>query len=72
MSSKRAQRRRACDGKVGHTTASGAFTALRIAKSKGQFGMSIYRCVFCGRYHIGHTPGHVRQQRAARLWGSYV
>lgn len=59
MSSKRAQRRKACTGKARHATQAGAQIALRqLRRQHGHTGqLSAYRCPHCGAWHIGHTPG---------------
>ena len=58
MSSKRAIRRRQCDGKKRHATAADAMLArATLNRSKGYQGrMNVYRCQFCRGYHIGHAP----------------
>jgi hypothetical protein len=66
MSSKRAQRRRACEGKRGFETIEDAKAAAReYALSFGD-SLTPYRCRFCGRFHVGHPPKEVRQAIAAR------
>ena len=59
MSSKRAIRRQACDGKTRFPTFSDAANALRgflrLASSDG-WPMSPYRCRFCSGFHFGHVP----------------
>lgn len=68
MASKRAQRRRQCGHKAGHSTEEGARVAASIANRKdasvGPQASRIqpYRCNHCGRWHIGHRP----TKRAAR------
>lgn len=59
MASKRHLRRKQCEGKARHTTAAGAFIAIRKLHQKhGHRGqMGVYRCPHCGKYHIGHQPG---------------
>lgn len=59
MSSKRAIRRRACNGKVRHASAQDAHAAMKhLHRDKGDQGaMNAYHCQFCGGYHIGHRPG---------------
>jgi hypothetical protein len=67
MSSKRAIRRAACDGKTRFATfgeAAGALRAfLRKASSDG-WPLSPYRCKFCNGFHFGHVP--VKQLEARR------
>lgn len=68
MSSKRAQRRKACTGKVRHATQEAAIAALKVlTRQKGWQGyMAPYRCKFCGGFHFGHAPAHVRRAMGAR------
>ena len=58
MSSKRAIRRRSRKGKVRHETEQfariGLFKTVQ-AGAKGLLG--VYRCRFCGGWHVGHVPG---------------
>lgn len=61
MASKRALRRRSCEGKVRHASAG----AAHIAALKTP-GTHAYRCNFCGSYHVGHAPARIRQAIAAR------
>jgi hypothetical protein len=59
MSSKRAIRRRACDGKTRFGSFAAASAALRrLLRSGGYDGwpMSAYPCPSCGGFHYGHTP----------------
>lgn len=66
MSSKRAIRRRACDGKVRHETSWEARKAIRdLNRKRGYQGpMNAYKCKFCGGFHVGHstryTLAHLR------------
>lgn len=59
MASKRRQRRKQCTGKNRHPTADGAQIELYLIRKRyGHQGqMGIYRCPFCGKYHVGHIPG---------------
>lgn len=58
MSSKRAQRRRACSGKLRHASQEAAVMAVKALRKKGVDGtLHTYRCQFCGGYHVGHPPG---------------
>lgn len=56
MSSKRAIRRRACDGKQRHPTAERAWAHItslaRSGLAKGT--LNAYRCRFCRGWHVGH------------------
>jgi hypothetical protein len=62
MASKRAVRRKACDGKIRHETAAGAFVAAR----KTGKGVTSYRCKFCRSFHTGHEPGKQKRRRTVR------
>ena len=66
MASKRHQRRRACEGKVSYETIEDATDAAR--KYRHDFGQRLtpYRCKWCGNYHVGHPPRHVRRAIAQR------
>ena len=48
---KRRIRRKACKAKVRHATHYQAIAAIR---QPGYDGCRVYRCQFCGGYHIGH------------------
>lgn len=56
MSSKRAIRRKSCKGKVRHVDATAAQAAIGgLNRAKGYQGrLDVYRCSFCGGYHVGH------------------
>jgi hypothetical protein len=56
MASKRSVRKRACRGKVRHTSLANASMALRVSKATGNYRgpMHAYKCVACSFYHIGH------------------
>lgn len=58
MASKRAQRRKACDGKQRFESSQQAMGALmRLKRGKPDAGfMNAYRCKFCGGFHFGHPP----------------
>lgn len=63
MSSKRQVRRKQCAGKVKHPTEQAAIAAMvRTAPT----GLAVYRCAFCGAYHVGHMNRRQRQGRSAR------
>lgn len=60
VASKRAQRRKACAGKVRHAEEGHAYAALRRMRHAHQADNShhsAYHCPHCGGWHIGHTPG---------------
>ena len=61
MASKRAERRRACDGKKRYATEAEAQPAVTSLWIQYQERTSAYHCRFCGGYHVGHLPGKVRQ-----------
>lgn len=58
MASKRAIRRRACEGKVRHGDKESAlahlYWSLRRFEQAGY--LNVYPCRFCGGWHIGHKP----------------
>lgn len=58
MSSKRAIRRRSCDGKIRHADQREALDHIAgLNRRKGfQGSMNAYRCDFCGGWHVGHRP----------------
>lgn len=62
MASKRALRRKACQGKVRHADAGGAYAAMRkLGRAKPDLApgsvIGAYKCRFCGGWHIGHNKG---------------
>lgn len=63
MSSRRAIKRRACDGKVRYPSQRAAQAAIgRLRRNTGATGwFSAYKCDRCGMFHFGHAPRHVRQ-----------
>lgn len=62
MSSKRRLRRKACTGKVRHTTAEHARVAIREMARAGLPASNLepYGCAFCSGYHVGHRRGSMR------------
>lgn len=57
MASKRHLREKACTGKIRYTTPEQAYSARRSTNRKHYTGpMNVYKCKFCGGYHIGHAP----------------
>lgn len=57
MASKRAIRRKACQGKVRHATLAAAphHVALLIRTGRTRGGCVVaYSCTFCGGFHVGH------------------
>ena len=58
MSSKRRLRRKQCETKIKHESRSNAFSALRsLLKRDNKWFMTVYKCKFCGKWHIGHSKG---------------
>ena len=53
MSSKRAIRRRACEGKLRYASAAEAEAARKRARRRRAL-VEGYRCPFCSGYHVGH------------------
>lgn len=72
MASKRAQRRRACEGKHRYDSEGQARAAIAALHArKGYQGrLRAYRCPHCNGYHFGHMPRRVRQAIQARRHGS--
>jgi hypothetical protein len=72
MSSKRAIRRKACDGKTRFASFAEANGALRAFLRKvasvasARWPMSAYRCKFCNGFHFGHVPVKAQKARAGR------
>ncbi len=68
MSSKRATRRRSCEGKTRFSSFNEAARALRaLVRKIGNEGwpMHAYRCSFCNGYHFGHVPAKALAARRA-------
>lgn len=61
MASKRAQRRRACDGKRRYDTLEAALAGRGPLRA-----LQPYKCRFCHHWHNGHPPARVRQAIADR------
>ena len=57
-------KRRACRNKKAHLSRSGAEDHMNrlIREGAEPYTLSVYRCLSCGRYHVGHlgTPGRAR------------
>jgi hypothetical protein len=69
MSSKRAIRRKACEGKTRFESFAAAARALRAFLRKvGNEGwpLNAYRCRFCNGFHFGHVPTNALAARKAR------
>jgi len=46
-----------CAGKIAHATLSSAeYIMGRMKVGVGEF-LEIYKCKYCKKFHIGHTPG---------------
>lgn len=58
MASKRAVRRRRCEGKRRYATIAEAKLAAGVWYRRGD-PMQAYRCPFCAGCHIGHRPASV-------------
>lgn len=55
MASKRAERRRSCDRKQVYLSRAEAWAAVgALKRHTGHKNISIYKCPFCGHFHIGH------------------
>ncbi len=63
VSSKRRQRRKACQRKVRHDSQAAAANAAKVTTG-GRHGPHAYHCPHCTGWHIGHPTG--RQRHAAR------
>jgi len=62
MASKRRQRRNQCGNKRRYATFEEArANMLRMNRQTKEYGMTPYRCSFCGQYHYGHTPARIKQ-----------
>lgn len=71
MASKRAMRRRRCDGKVRYETIAAAWAAIATLRRNGKRvdgDISAYGCKSCGGAHFGHTPFHVKQAMRDRRY----
>lgn len=58
----RRKRARACDGKKAHDTRQGATDSMNILIGNGAAGLRVYRCRFCGKWHVGHPTGTRRNR----------
>ena len=70
MASKRAIRRKSCDGKIQYADQGTAWKVshrLMAAKPSGTSGATPYKCQFCARWHVGHRPQRVMKAIRARL-----
>ena len=61
MASRRHQRRKQCGDKQRYPDQLSARVAASILHRKYGADFNPYRCRWCGSWHAGKTPGHVRQ-----------
>jgi hypothetical protein len=66
MSSRRAERRRACERKAQYVTSLEASIRAR-ALRRQRIGVFPYKCPFCPHWHVGHLPKRKRQARSAAI-----
>lgn len=67
MSSKRHQRRKACDGKRRYETSEEAVKLACYLTHRDGYPMRAYKCQFCRGYHVGHMPRkNIRAMAQAR------
>ena len=67
MSSKRAQRRRACEGKVRHPNAEAALAhAAHLRRLGSPVPARAYACPHCGAWHVGRPDRRTRQSLRAQ------
>lgn len=67
MASKRRLRRVSCGTKRRFDTPELAENAkYKLLRQKGYTRMNVYRCQFCHKYHIGHTPAIVTKAQSER------
>lgn len=60
MSSKRAERRRSCEGKTRFVDQD---DALNFKRRRRLAAIHPYRCQFCNHFHLGHKRGTGRKHR---------
>jgi hypothetical protein len=63
MASKRRLRRKQCTGKKKHETFQEARMFLRGP------GMNVYKCRFCGKFHVGHVPRRIQKIKYKAKYG---
>ena len=67
MSSKRAQRRRGCEGKQAHADKASASRHWYSLTMSGFPGHHVYKCPSCGKWHVGREkqadPAHRVERR---------
>lgn len=57
-----------CDGKQQHATKGAAIRhKWALWRRYNESGLNVYRCVYCGYYHVGHdSPSGARRRRHIR------
>lgn len=56
----KARERKMCEGKVRHAT----WYAARQARDRlHDYMLTVYRCAFCGYYHVGHRRPPLKNSR---------
>ncbi len=68
MASKRNLRRKNCESKKQFASRTEAFRTIRWMQHKEPDNdwLNAYVCRYCGAWHIGHLPGHIRLQLIER------
>lgn len=66
MSRKRAERRRMCGKKQRHRESSDAERHAAQLWYKDGERMNVYRCRWCGYYHVGHRSRYVKKRGLIR------
>ena len=51
MASKRKVRRKSCEGKIRYDSIPSAMAGM---KKTSSCGLNVYKCKFCGKFHVGH------------------
>jgi hypothetical protein len=71
MSSKRHVRtklQRSCQRHKGYPSMQSALSARYfLCRNTGEHGINVFRCSFCGHYHVGHMPHEVKRSINHRL-----
>ena len=44
-----------CRRKIAHPSGKEAHAAKRLLEERGETGLEVYKCRFCGKYHVGHS-----------------
>jgi len=58
----RNRRKKRCGDKVRYLTREdAAHNMILLAEQRGVTGLSVYKCVDCKEFHVGHTPTRIRQ-----------